>query len=143
MGRLFQMTCSSQCYSKSCLISLSNIFPIPYLWRFSSIIQSSPFIPIVHLFTIQPCTQVSVLLSSFSDFLWRIVVDNTIQRSSPHYCGQESCCNAFNAVVAAFPQDIFAFLSFPYSSEVYLRHWNFLECYISQGEVDLTDICQV
>ena len=46
-------------------------------------------------------------------------------------------------VVAAFPQDISAFLSFPYSSEVYLRHWNFLESYISQDEVDLTDICQI
>ena len=46
-------------------------------------------------------------------------------------------------VVAAFPQDISAFLSFPYSSEVYLRPWNFLEGYISQGEVDVTDICQV
>ena len=46
-------------------------------------------------------------------------------------------------MVAAFPQDISAFLSFPCSSEVYLRRWNFLEGYISQGEVDLTGICQV
>ena len=46
-------------------------------------------------------------------------------------------------MVAAFPQDISAFLSLPYSSEAYLRRWNFLEGYISQGEVDLTDICQV
>ena len=40
--------------------------------------------------------------------------------------------NTFNAVVAAFPQDISSFLSFPCSSEFYLRHWNFLEGYISQ-----------
>ena len=46
-------------------------------------------------------------------------------------------------MVAAFSQDISAFLSFPYSFEVYLRYWNFLEGYISQDEVDLTDICQV
>ena len=46
-------------------------------------------------------------------------------------------------MVAAFPQDISVFLSFPCSSEVYLRRWNFLKSYISQGEVDLTDICQV
>ena len=46
-------------------------------------------------------------------------------------------------MVAAFPQYISAFLSFPYSSDVYLRHWNFQEGYISQDEVDLTDICQV
>ena len=46
-------------------------------------------------------------------------------------------------MVATFPQDISAFLSFPCSPEVYLRCWNFLECYISQGEIDLADICQV
>ena len=46
-------------------------------------------------------------------------------------------------MVAAFPQDISAFLSFPYSPKVYLCRWNFLEGYISQGEVDLTNICQV
>ena len=46
-------------------------------------------------------------------------------------------------MVAAFPQDISAFLSLPYSFEVYLRRWNFLEGYISQGEIDLKDICQV
>ena len=46
-------------------------------------------------------------------------------------------------MVAAFPQYISVFLSFPCSSEVYLHRWNFLEGYISQGEVDLTDICQV
>ena len=46
-------------------------------------------------------------------------------------------------MVAVFLQDISAFLSFSYSSEVYLRRWNFLEGYISQGEVDLTNICQV
>ena len=46
-------------------------------------------------------------------------------------------------MVTAFPQDISAFLSFRYSSEVYLHRWSFLEGYISQGEVDLTEICQV
>ena len=46
-------------------------------------------------------------------------------------------------MVAVFPQDISAFLSFSCSSEVYLHCWNLLEGYISQGEVDLTDICQV
>ena len=28
---------------------------------------------------------------------------STVQRSSPHKCGQKSSCSAFNAVVAAFP----------------------------------------
>ena len=36
------------------------------------------------------------------DFLGVKVINNTVQRSTPHKCGQESCCNAFNAVVAAF-----------------------------------------
>ena len=71
MDWLFQMVYSSQCYSKSCSISLLNIFRSFHLWRFSSIIQSSPFIPTVHLFIIQSCTQVSVLLSSFFDFCGR------------------------------------------------------------------------
>ena len=46
-------------------------------------------------------------------------------------------------MVAAFPQDISVFLSFPCSPEVYLRCWNFLEGYLSQVEVHLTDIRQV
>ena len=38
-----------------------------------------------------------------------------VQGSSPHKCGQKSCCNAFIAVVTAFPLDIFAFLSLSYT----------------------------
>ena len=55
----------------------------------------------------------------------------------------KSYCSAFNAVVAAFPQDISVFLSFLYTPKVYLHCWNFLEGYLSQGEVHLTDIRQV
>ena len=36
------MVCSSQCYSDSSPISLSLIFSIPFLWRFSPIIQFPP-----------------------------------------------------------------------------------------------------
>ena len=46
-------------------------------------------------------------------------------------------------MVVAFPLDISVFLSLPCASGVYLRYWNFLEGYISQGEVHLTDIRQV
>ena len=42
------------------------------------------------------------LFSQLFDFLGVKVIQNTVQRSSLHKCGQESCCNAFNAVVAAF-----------------------------------------
>ena len=52
---------------------------------------------------------------------------NTVQGSSPHKCGQESSCDAFNAVVAAFSQDISASLSLPYALVIYLYLWNFLE----------------
>ena len=64
-------------------------------------------------------------LPQLFDFLRVKVIENTVQRSSPHKCGQESCCNAFNAVVAAFSQDISASLSLPCTLVVYLHHWNF------------------
>ena len=34
----------------------------------------------------------------------------TVQRSSPHKCGQKSCCSAFNAVVVAFASRYFCIL---------------------------------
>ena len=46
-------------------------------------------------------------------------------------------------MVAAFPLDISVFLSLLCRLEVYLHRWNLLEGYISQDEVDLSDICQV
>ena len=66
-------------------------------------------------------------LSQLFDFLGVKMIQNTVQRSSPHKCGQESCCNAFNAVVAAFSQDISTFLSLPCTLVSYLHLWNFLE----------------
>ena len=67
----------------------------------------------------------------------------TVQRSSPHKHGQESCCSAFNAVVAAFPLDIYVFLSSPYVSEVYPYCWNLLEGYLSHSGACSTNICPV
>ena len=67
------------------------------------------------------------LLLQLFDFLGVKVISNTVQRFSPHKCGQESCCNAFNAVVAAFSQDISASLSLPCTLVSYLHLWNFLE----------------
>ena len=66
-------------------------------------------------------------LSQLFDFLGVKVIQNTVQRSSPHKCGQESCCNAFNAMVAAFSQDISASLSLPCTLVIYLHFWNFLK----------------
>ena len=84
MDRIFQMVCSFQCYSKSCSISLFNIFQSPTYGGFTILYSPPSFIPTVHLFVIQPCTQVSVPLSSFFDFLEVIVVENTVQGFSPH-----------------------------------------------------------
>ena len=36
--------------------------------------------------------------------------NRTVKRSSPHKCGQKSCCSAFNAVVAAFASRHFCIL---------------------------------
>ena len=48
------------------------------------------------------------------------IVAQAHKRSSPHKCGQESSCAAFNAVVAAFSQDISVSLSLPYALVIYL-----------------------
>ena len=61
------------------------------------------------------------------DFLGIKITFNTVQGSSPHKCGQESSCDAFNAVVAAFSQDISTSLSLPHALVIYLYLWNFLE----------------
>ena len=61
------------------------------------------------------------------DFLGIKITFNTVQGSSPHKCGQESSCDAFNAVVAAFSQDISTSLSLPYPLVIYLYLWNLLE----------------
>ena len=61
------------------------------------------------------------------DFLEIKITFNTVQGSSPHKCGQESSCKAFNAVIAAFSQDISASLSLPLTLATYPHLWNFLE----------------
>ena len=61
------------------------------------------------------------------DFLGIKITFHTVQGSSLHKCGQESSCDAFNAVVAAFSQDISASLSLPHALVIYLYLWSFLE----------------
>ena len=53
--------------------------------------------------------------------------DCTVQESSPHKCGQKSCCSALNAVVIAFLLDISAFLFSLYALEVHPYRWKLLE----------------
>ena len=69
----------------------------------------------------------SLPLLQLFDFLGIKMTFNTVQGSSPHKCGQESSCDAFNAVVASFSQDISTSLSLPYALVIYLYLWNFLE----------------
>ena len=108
----FFRLCSSRCYSNSsflfflflsCPLLLEVL--LHYIVLHCSILSS----------TCLPSSLVLeflFLLSQLFDFLGVKVIQNTVQRSSPHKCGQESCCNAFNAVVAAaFSQDISASLS--------------------------------
>ena len=63
---------------------------------------------------------VSIPFLTAFDFLGIKIPVNTVQGSSPHKCGQESSCAAFNAVVAAFSQDISVSLSLPYALVIYL-----------------------
>ena len=66
--------------------------------------------------------------------------DCTVQGSSPHKCGQKSCCNAFNAVVTSFLLDISASLSSSYELEVHPYRWKFLKGHLSRPSTCLTDI---
>ena len=66
--------------------------------------------------------------------------DCTVQGSSPHKCGQKSCCSTFNAVVAAFLLDISTFLSSSYVLEVHPYCWTFLEGHPSRPRTCLIDI---
>ena len=79
MNWLFLKVSSLLCYSNSLSLFLCLYFsPSPSYGVSPSLYSPLQFIPIVHLFIIQPCIQVSVLLSSFSGFLWAVVVENTV-----------------------------------------------------------------
>ena len=66
--------------------------------------------------------------------------DCTVQGSSPHKCGQKSCCSTFNAAVISFLLDISTFLSSSYVPEVHPYRWKFLEGHLSRPSTCLTDI---
>ena len=60
--------------------------------------------------------------------------------SSPHKCGQKSCCSTFNAVVIAFLLDISTFLSSSYVLEVRPYRWTFLEGHPSRLRACVIDV---
>ena len=126
----------SRCYSSCFSISLflffffSSPFFMKGLFHYivlhclipsSTCLSSSPVLEFP-----SPCLQLF-------DFLGIKITLHTVQGSSPHKCGQESSCNAFNAVVAAFSQDISASLSLPYALIIYLNLWNFLEAGLGEN----------
>ena len=118
----------SRCYS-SCFLMFS-LFPSfsPFLMKdlFHYIVLHCP---IPSSTCLSSSTVLEFPFPSFQlfDFLGIKITFNTIQGSFPHKCGQESSCDAFNAVVAAFSQDISASLSLPHALVIYLYLWNFLE----------------
>ena len=101
------------------MFSLSLSFLISLSWRVFNII----YLPLDHLHP----TLVDHLSRHLSTcpikhpLQFSVSCDSqgsTVQRSSPHKCGQKSSCNAFNVVVAAFPQIFLGFLP----SHMFMRH---------------------
>ena len=118
----------SRCYSSYFLMFLLFLFSSPLLLEgLLHYIVLHCSIPSSTCLSSSLVLEFPFLLPQLFDFLRVKMIFNTVQGSSPHKCGQESCCNAFNAVVAAFSWDISVSLSLPYALVIYLHLWNFLE----------------
>ena len=76
-------------------------------------------------------------------FLSGDLLGNTIQRSTSHKCGHKSSYNAFNVVVAAFPQIFWNLPSSPCVLEVSLRGGNFVENHYNGPSKQLNHIQQI
>ena len=92
----------SRCYSSCFLMFLLFSLPPSFLEGLLHYIVLHCSIPSSTCLSSSLVLEFPFLLPQLFDFLRVKVIENTVQRSSPHKCGQESCCNAFNAVVAAF-----------------------------------------
>ena len=92
----------SRCYSSYFLMFLL-FFSCPFLLEgLLHYIDLHCSIPSSTCLSSSLALEFPLLLSQLFDFLGVKMIFNTVQGSSPHKCGQKSCCNAFNAVVAAF-----------------------------------------
>ena len=130
-----------RCYSNSFSLFFHYIFRSPSYGGFFTLYSFLLYHldhPLVHHLNLYSsiCLIKHLLWLSVNGSGW----DYTVQRSSPHKCGQKSCCSAFNAVVAAFPLDISVFLSSPHVPEVYPHHWKLLEGHLSHPGAWSTDI---
>ena len=99
-------------YKLQCYNVPTGVFLIPSSWQVSHIIQLfldhlDPALADHLSYYLSTCPIRYLLLLSVSCGNQ----DSTVQKSSPHKCGQKSNCKTFNAVVAAFSQ-IF-WVSFP------------------------------
>ena len=92
----------SRCYSGSFLMFLLFLFSPLLLEGLLHYIVLHCSIPSSTCLSSSLILEFPLLLSQLFDFLGIKMIFNTVQGSSPHKCGQESSCNAFNAVVAAF-----------------------------------------
>ena len=92
----------SRCYSSYFLMFLLFLFRPFLLKGLLHYIVLPCSIPSSTCLSSSLVLEFPLLLSQLFDFLGIKIIFNTVQGSSPHKCGQESSCNAFNAVVAAF-----------------------------------------
>ena len=92
----------SKCYSSYFLMFLPLFFRPPLLKGLLHYIVLPCSIPSSTCLLSSLVLEFPLLLSQLFDFLGIKIIFNTVQGSSPHKCGQEGRCNAFNAVVAAF-----------------------------------------
>ena len=118
----------SRCYSSCFLMFSPFLFSVPPLMKglFHYIVLHCP-IPSSTCLSSSTVLEFPFSFLQLFDFLRIKITFHTVQGSSPHKCGQESSCDAFNTVVAAFSQDISASLSLPHALVIYLYLWNFLE----------------
>ena len=81
---------------------MNTIFlsPIPLWGLLPLYIHSFPIFT-AHLSSIQAPTWVLVTSAVCFNLQWVVVGEDTVQVSSPHKCGQESCCSVLNVAVAA------------------------------------------
>ena len=93
----------SRCYSSYFLMFLFFFFSCPFLMKgLLHYIGLHCSIPSSTCLSSSMVLEFPLPLSQLFDFLGIKMTFNTVQGSSPHKCGQESSCDAFNAVVAAF-----------------------------------------
>ena len=82
-----------------------SVFPIPFSWGFFHILQLlSDHLDPTLVDHLTPHLSAHPIKHPFQPSMSCGSQGSTVQRSSPHKCGQKSSCSVFNAVVAAFPQ---------------------------------------